>query len=151
MNTTKLFCAFFWLACAPQIARADTAVEQAKQFFNRYMKLEDTFDPASADLFADSAVIRNTRKYPTGQTRVLTLKGTQFKTLIRQVMPLAKARNDRNRYSKIAYKRAGKNVKITAQRYSLLKQYTSPITIIVAPVAPKKWLIVEHYSESRPF
>ena len=131
-------------------AHADDAVRQAKAFFARYVKLEAAYDPAGADLYADEAFIRNIRRYPTGQTRVMTLTGKQYKPVLRLLMPVAKASGDKNRYSQVTYQRVGKKVKITGKRYSLLKKYTSPITIIIAPSASKKWLIVEEHTETRP-
>lgn len=110
----------------------------------------DAFNPAVADLYADSALIRNTRRYPDGTTRVLTLTGKQYKALMRQVMPMAKARNDKNSYSPVTYQRIGRKVKIKAKRYSLLKKYTSPITLIVMADPQKKWSVFEEHAESRP-
>jgi hypothetical protein len=45
-----------------------------------------------ADLYADDAVIRNRRTYPTGEVREATVPAAQYKALIRQAIPLAKAR-----------------------------------------------------------
>lgn len=131
-------------------AYADAYVDQAKVLFNKSVKLGNAFDPAVADLYSDSAVIRNTRRYPNGAIRIMTFTGKQYKELIRLVMPLAKARNDKSRFSQVTYKRIGGKVKISAKRYSLLKKYTSPLTVIVAPDSKKRWLIVEEHSESRP-
>jgi hypothetical protein len=149
-NAFKCAALLLGLAVFQNAARADVATEQAKGFFKQYTKLADNFDPAVADLYADTAVIRNTRIYPNGQARTLTLTGKQLKALVRQIMPMAKARNDRDTYSQLKYQRIGNKVRISGLRYSLMKKYTSPFTTTIAADAKKKWLIVEEISQSRP-
>lgn len=125
-------------------------VDQAKDFFARFVELEQAYDITVADLYADDAVIRNKRTYPTGEVRELTLPPAQYKQLIRQAMPLAKSRGDRSTYSKCGYKAEGANVRITCSRYSELKKYTTPYTLLVGPTRTGKWQILEELSESRP-
>lgn len=103
-----------------------------------------------ADLYADDALIRNKRFYPDGQVREITIPAPQYKQLLREVMPLAQARNDTSTYSKTTFKLEGMGVRIQAQRFSVMKQYTSPISLRVAPDASGRWLIREELSESRP-
>ena len=146
----KISCVLLSLLLFQGDVRADAYVNQAKKLFQKCVQLSNAFDPAVADLYSDSALIRNTHKYPNGSTRVMTLTGKQWKALVRQVMPLAKARNDKDTFSQVTYKRMSGKVKISANRYSLLKKYTSPVTMIVMPDSQKKWHIVEEYSESRP-
>jgi hypothetical protein len=123
---------------------------KAEQVWNRYVALEAAFDPAVADLYADTAVIRNKRTYPTGQVRELTVPAAQYKTLIRAAMPLAKARNDLNRYSGCTYAAEGVRVRIACARFSVVKNYTSPISLLVGPGPTGGWLIFEEISESQP-
>ncbi len=126
------------------------AADDAKALFDRYVKLQRAFDPAAADLYADDAVIRNKRIYPTGQVRELTFPAAQYKALIRQSMPLAKAQGDTNSYSDITFTNEGSGVRIRATRFSNLKKYSSPISLLVAPGMDGRWLIREELSESRP-
>jgi len=126
------------------------AVDDAKGLFDRYVHLEHAFDPAAADLYADDALIKNKRTYPWGEVRELTLPATQYKALIRQAMPLAKARNDTNSYSDITFTPEGSGVRIRAMRFSNLKKYTSPLSLLVSPDSKGRWLIKEELSESRP-
>ena len=127
-----------------------TKLEHARALFERYVSLGHAFDPAVADLYSDSAVIRNKRFYPTGQERVLTMPAPQYKALIRQAMPLAKARGDMSTYSEVKYTVERAGVRITATRFSELKRYSSPITLLVGPAEGEAWLILEEFSESRP-
>ncbi len=122
----------------------------APALFERYVALEHAFDPAVADLYADTALIKNRRTYPTGQVREATLPATKYKEIIRTAMPVAKARDDRSLYSTVTYTPEGTGVRIKASRYSVLKQYTSPISLLVAPDPKGTWLIVEEITESRP-
>ena len=146
----RVFCLSIMILLSQSDVHADAYVERAKALFGEYAKSESAFDAAVADLYSDSAVIRNKRRYPNGSVRVMALTGAQYKALIRLSMPLAKARNDKSNYSRVTYKRVGGKVKISAQRYLLLKKYTSPLTLIVMPNSKKRWLIVEENSESRP-
>ncbi len=131
-------------------ASSATSIDDAKAFFDRYVQLGHSFDPAAADLYADDALIKNKRTYPTGQVRELTMPANSFKTLIRKTMPLAKLRGDTNSYSEITYSKEGLMVRIRATRFSNLKKYSSPISLLVSPDDKGRWLIREEVSESRP-
>ncbi len=125
-------------------------LDDAKALFEQYVQLEHAFDPAAADLYADDALIKNKRTYPTGQVRELTMPASTYKTLIRQAMPLAKLRGDTNTYSEISYSKEGAMVRIWATRFSNLKNYASPLSLLVSPDDNGRWLIREELSESRP-
>ncbi|MFL6234485.1 MAG: hypothetical protein ACJ76N_15235 [Thermoanaerobaculia bacterium] len=142
-----------WVAWsfAPPAAQKETEMlDRARQLFGRYVSLEETFDPAAADLYADAALIKNKRTYPTGEVREITFPAPKYKELIRQAMPLAKARGDRNRYSEVSYSVEGEHVRIHATRYSVLKEYSSPISLLVGPGTAGQWLIYEELTESKP-
>lgn len=139
--------------CVSAVAKVqgEERLAAAKALFETYVQLEHTFDPAVADLYAHDAVIKNTRHYPTGQVREIELEGEQYKALIRQAMPLAKARGDRSTYSEITYElKDDGSVVIKASRYSELKDYTSPLRLTVAPDDEGRWRIVVELSESQP-
>src|SRR6185503_1685635 len=112
-------------------AVASPALERAKALFERYVALEKAFDPSVADLYSDAAVITNTRTYPTGEVREITIPAPQYKQLIRAGMPLARQVNDTNRYSERAYRPTGHRVAITCKRLGERKRYTSPIRLVV--------------------
>ena len=125
---------------------------RAEQLWNRYVALEAAFDPAVADLYADDALIENRRTYPTGEVRTATVPAPQYKLLVRQAIPLAKAKNDTSRYSdcKFTLRGAQERVRIVCSRYSVLRDYTSTIALLVGPGPSGAWLIHEERSESRP-
>lgn len=122
----------------------------AEALFSRYQSLEKSFDPRAADLYCDSALIRNVRTYPGGQQRTLELPAPKYKELIRAAMPLAKAKGDSSTYSQVTYTPEGSGVRINATRYSLLKQYSSPISLLVGSCDGGSWAILEELSQSQP-
>jgi len=138
------------LALAPAWAASPKPTERAKSMFDSYQSLERSFDPAIADLYCDTALIRNTRTYPDGNKRTLELPAPKYKELIRSSMPMAKASGDHSNYSKITYSIEGENVRINSSRYSVRKKYTSPMSLLVGACNGGAWAILEELSESQP-
>ncbi len=137
-------------AAATEVA-PDTRLAAAQAFFERYVALEKAFDPAVADLYADTATVRNLRRYPTGQVREMKLEGTRYKALIVATLPPAKERGDLSVYTDVTYEvLATGEVAITATRYSELKKYSSPLTLRITPRLDSVWRIVEEIGESQP-
>lgn len=128
----------------------DHRINEAKDFFAEYIRLEHAFDPAIANLYANEAIIRNKRTYPTGQVRELSMPASKYKELLRASMPLAKQRGDTSTYTDISYSPERNGIRISADRYSELKNYHSPISILVKPTKSQAWLIYEEISESQP-
>ena len=133
------------VAAPPQ----DPAVA-AKALFEKYVALERQFDPSVADLYSDDAIIKNRRTYPDGRVRELTIPAPQYKELVRTAMPLAKQRGDTSRYSDCVYAAEGARTRINCQRFSELKKYASPVSLLVGPGPTGPWLIFEELSESQP-
>ena len=129
---------------------ADDRIAKAKEVFERFVALGQAFDPDLADLYADDAVINNKRTLPTGEVKELSLPAPEYRNLIRSAMSLANARGDTSTYSDVVYKVEGDGVRITADRFSNLKKYHSPISILLKPDASGAWLIAEELSESKP-
>jgi hypothetical protein len=136
--------------CAAMSAAAADSVAEAKALFQRYILLERAFDVAQADLYSDEAKIQNTRTYPTGRKQTATVPATAYKKLITTLMPVAKARGDTSTYSDIKYTVEGDRVRITCTRFSDLKKYSSPLSLLVGSDKQGKWLIFEEISESQP-
>jgi len=137
------------LAAVGVLAHADE-LAQAQRLFDQYVALSAAFDDKVADLYADSAHIQNTRRYPDGESRSMSMPALSYKTLIRQVMPKAKAAGDRSSYSDVRYTPEDGRVRVSATRYSELKKYASPFSLLVGPGPDGNWLIFEEISESRP-
>lgn len=122
----------------------------AQTVFEKYQLLERSFDPALADLYCDGALIRNTRKYPNGQTRAIEIPVARYKELIRASLPLAKTTGDYSTYSNAVFAPAGSNVRITTSRYSVLRKYSSPMSLLVGPCSGSGWGVLEEIGESQP-
>ena len=129
---------------------AAAALEKAQALFKSYVDGEARFDPAVADLYADDAVIKNRRTYPDGQIREMTLPAPRYKELVRSAMPVAKQRGDTSKYSNCKYTAEGERVRIACNRYSNLKKYDSPLSLLVGPGPKGAWLIFEELSASQP-
>lgn len=148
-------CVLVVVATLPALAQSGASAESermraARALFDRYVALERAFDPAMADLYSDTAVIRNRRTYPTGQVREMTIPAPQYKELIKQAMPLAKAANDTNRYSDCAYTAEGEQVRIKCTRFGERKQYSSPMELLVGRGPSGAWLVMQELGESQP-
>ncbi len=137
-------------ACVAAAAGSTKQTVAAKALFARYVSLEHAFDPDVADLYSDNALIQNTRKYPDGRVRTIEIPALRYKQLIDTAMPIAKSRGDYSTYSKVAYATEGQNVRITATRRSVRKNYSSPIALLVGSDNTGKWVILEEISESQP-
>lgn len=135
------------LSCA---ALPALATESGEAFFARYQSLYQSFDPAVADLYCDQALIRNERTYPDGTQRTLELPAAAYKDMMRSVMPMAKTRGDTSTYSDVKYAFEGSNVRIKATRYSELKKYASPLSMLVGRCADGRFGVLEELSQSRP-
>lgn len=133
-------------------AKAEVSPQEAKAraLFEQFVRLTEAFDPAITDLYAETAKISNRRMFPDGTSREMSMPAPSYKTLLRQVLPVAKEQNDLDRYSEVRYIVEGDNVRITATRYSVMKDYSAPHTLLVGPDTDGTWRILEESGESRP-
>lgn len=125
-------------------------ISDVRARFNEYIARSDRFDASVADLYSDDASIRSTRVMPDGRKQVLSISGAQWKALIRQAMPMAQQRGDRNTFQGVSVNPTGGNVTVTAQRFSHLKAYTSPLSQTWGKDQTGAWKIKEEVSETRP-
>lgn len=137
-------------AGTPAKTQASPQETKARAVFDDYVRLGEAFDPALADLYADTAKISNRRVFPDDTTREMAMPASSYKTLLRRVMPVAKEQNDVSRYSDVHYTVEGDNVRITATRYSVMKDYSAPHTLLVGPDTDGTWRVLEESGESRP-
>ena len=137
-------------AAAPAAEAKGEARKQAEALFNRYVTLEHDFDPAIADLYADTAHIESRRITAGSPPEVRTTPAPQYKDQLRKVMPIAKRRRDLSFYTEVTYSAEGKFVRIRAKRYAEYKKFTSPVELLVGPGANGQWQIFEELSEAHP-
>ncbi|MBX3710866.1 MAG: hypothetical protein KF800_02745 [Lysobacter sp.] len=137
-------------AAKPARTQASPQEANARALFEQFVQLGEAFDPALADLYADTAKISNRRVFPDGTSREMAMPAPSYKTLLRQVMPVAKEQNDVSRYSDVRYAVEGENVRIDATRHSVMKDYSAPHTLLVGPDTDGTWRVLEESGESRP-
>ena len=123
---------------------------QAESVFDQYQSKEKAFDASLADLYCDTAIMRNVRTYPDGQQRTLELPASKYKEVIRAAMPLAIAKGDYSTYSGVAFSPENDNIRITATRYSINKKYSSPISLLIGDCGSDTYGILEELSQSQP-
>ncbi len=148
MNRLRIFL-LVTLIVVPALCFA-SSVDEAKLLFSSYVELDAAFDTAAASLYSDTAIISSTRIYPDGRERKIQFPAPQYKALISQLMPLAKSRGDSNTYTEVRYSEEGEKVRIEAVRYSVLKDYKSPLVLVVGLENSGDVLILEEHSVTRP-
>ena len=126
------------VAAVSVLAHAGRSWRRRSRLFDQYVALSAAFDDKVADLYADSAHIQNTRRYPDGQSRSMSMPALSYKTLIRQVMPKAKAAGDLSTYSDVRYTPEDGRVRIKRTRYSELKKYVEPVLAAGRPRAGRQ-------------
>jgi hypothetical protein len=122
----------------------------ARRFFDHFTALERDFDPALLDLYADSAMVRTSRKYPDGQVKQLDLSIGEYRAIAQKALPLAQQARDTNVYSNLKVEPEGNSrARISGTRTSERKQYSAPFYMVVKG-GPNGWRILEEWSESQP-
>ena len=120
----------------------------AEELFSIYSA--ENYDASVVALYADDARILHTRRYPNGTARKIEIPIAEWKSLIVEVMPVAKELGDTNTYSHVRYVPEGKRICIRAVRYNARKDYESPIQLLVGTTSSGLWRIFEEVTESRP-
>ncbi len=137
------------LLCQSVATLAAPSLDGAKDLFKTYQRLGNTFNVSLCDLYTDDALIQSTRYYANGQTKTITMTGAQYKPLIAQAMPAAKAANDKDTYKSVSFVIEGERVRVKAMRHNLRKNYDSWLVLLVEKRG-KEWKIVQEQSQTRP-
>lgn len=128
----------------------DPSVDAAKRLFGQFVALEQAYDPAIADLYADDALIKTRRKAPMGEPRDVVIPASNYKLQLREQIAATKAQGNRNTYSDVTFTVEGELVRIHASRFSETRKLTTPLSLLVGPSPAGKWVIYEELSESPP-
>jgi len=145
-------CALLTLLAAPAgvadvLAQDSLAQGSAQEFFDRFVTLSRAYDPAVADLYADDATIQTVQRNADNTPRTVRYIGEPYKRLIRQRMPLARQRGDRDSYSNVSVTAEGRRMRVRCTRYNELKRVASPFELVLVR-SGDSWQIIEEYSES---
>ena len=151
MHISTLMALLAGLAFSALARAQEPGIEGAKQFFAQYLALEQAYDPNVADLYADDALIKTRHKPPMGDAREVTIPAQEYKTLLRQHMPVAQTRGDRSSYANVTYTQEGALVRIDASRLAEPRKNASPITLRVGQSTSGRWFIYEEWSAAPPW
>lgn len=134
----------------PALAADDAATLDAQRLFKQFVDLEHAYDPAQADLFASSAVIKDTRVYQEGPTKTFNWTGDNYKAIIKAQLPVQKARSEQFAYSQVSYAHEGNNVRIKCTRTSSQRKFSAPFEMVLAPTGKQGYKIIEEIFQSQP-
>ena len=126
-------------------SETDTPESLARRIFPQFVELGQAFDPVLADLYVDGARIVSIQKSPNGTERILEMRGTEHKALIRGVMPTAKAHGDASSFGDASYWREGLCNRVSATRFSALKKYASLYSLVEGSDVSGRWLTYEEH------
>lgn len=125
-------------------------VAAARSFFDGFAEMENDFDPALLDRYADNAVIKVTRVDGQGKPVIEERSIADYRAEQVKALPLAKQKLDTHTYSDIKVE-AGKGGRamVSGKRLSTLTKTSTPFYVVVKPTG-REWKIVEAWSEARP-
>lgn len=132
-------------------AEATTDIAGARAFFDRHAELENDFDPALLNNFADTAVIKVTQVDASGKSvmeerRIAVYRAEQLKAL-----PVAKQKLDTHQYADVKVEPGkGGRAMVSGRRISTLSKSSAPFYFVVKTSGDKQWKIVEAWSEAQP-
>ena len=128
-----------------------SANERVMEFFDKYILLDRSFDPAIGQYYSDEATLTITQIRVGHEPRSMQLTGSKLKAILPAAMPIARATNDRNKYSDIRVeKETGDRFKISASRYSEKKCYLDEnYFMVVVPNENSGFIIIEESAVSQ--
>lgn len=149
MHTARILLAAALSLAMAAPAEAKGEMKRAEALFERYVALWGAFDPAVADLYADGALIRNTRWDPDGGSFQMDTPADEHRRIVRGNMDYVRSRNDRHVFSNVTYTAEGARVRIRATRTAQLSGFSFPHELLVGPGPDGRWLIYEEITESK--
>jgi len=117
--------------------------EEAIDFLQKFVQLEENLDPAMFALYMPTSKIIIKREYPFGEERILEMSGEQYINLGKAALPLARARGDRNEYSDLS-------ILLKMKRYSFIKQETYDHELTIRKDVNGIIKIIEERGQSNP-
>lgn len=119
------------------------------EFFNKFQKLGQSYDPAVVELYSNDAKIAAVRIMSDGKERNMKLSGEQWKKLLLDSLDIGKKRGDNSEFSNIQITVNDNQAKIKANRYSHVKCFEDTrYYMVVEKVNGKELKIVEEFMQS---
>ena len=130
-------------------AEAATDVTGARAFFDHHAELENDFDPAQLDNFAENAVIKVTRVDPAGKSVTEERKLAVYRAEQVKALPVAKQKLETFQYADVKIEPGkGGRAMVSGRRISSVSKASSPFYFVVKTSGDKQWKIVEAWSEA---
>lgn len=124
-------------------------LQEAKDFFNKYINLANTYSPEISKLYSPNAKIIRQVVKPDGQ---LVNASTDTDTYMRQLklgQATAKIRNYKNQYRNITATKVANGYKISAERQPSGETYWLKTYQIVQKQADGSWKIIEELMQTK--
>ncbi|TDU26702.1 hypothetical protein DFR24_3732 [Panacagrimonas perspica] len=131
-------------------AAAATDITGVRAFFDHHAELENDFDPAFLDNYAENAVIRIPRLDASGKPVIEERKIADYRAELIKALPAAKQKLETHQYSDIRIE-PGKDGRATVsgKRTSTLSKTSEPFYVVVRS-SGSGWKIVEAGSQPAP-
>ena len=111
-----------------------------------HFKLADEFNPLMANLYSDDALIQNTVLNSDGSQKTRVIPAPYYKSIIAKAMQMAKEMGDTYTYSDLEFKKEGDRVRVTYVRYSHLRDYSSPVSMLMGLEGDEAGMVFEELS-----
>jgi hypothetical protein len=136
---------FLFVTTLPSLAVADNE-NMARELFAQYVALGNAFDPAVANLYSDSASIKQKRE---DNTEVI-VSALRYKEILRVALANVKKQGRYNTYSGTSFATEGANVRIKTLRTSHVNGNvtSSEVSILVGSDSSANWRILEEISNN---
>jgi hypothetical protein len=118
----------------------------ARECMDLHFKLADEFNPLMANLYSDDALIQNTVLNSDGSQQTRVIPASYYKSIIAKAMCMAKEMGDIYTYSNLEFKKEGDRVRVTYVRYSHLRDYSSPVSMLMGLDGDEAGMVFEELS-----
>ena len=121
-------------------------LKAARECMELHFQLSDEFNPLMANLYSDYAVIQNTVLNGDGSQKTRVIPAPYYKSIIANAMQMAKEMGDTYTYSDLEFKMEGKRVRVTYVRHSHLRDYSSPVSMLMGIEGDEAGIVYEELS-----
>jgi hypothetical protein len=138
------------LAAASAASDQGITIKEGQKFFDRLVKLFQSYDPAIAELYSDASLISARWHFPNGEVRTVELTGRQLKSDVGTQIEKAKASGARSEFRNVRFEPEGVLLRIRAERYSVHKCYwDAGYNIVVGRQFDGSLAIIEESGDSQ--
>ena len=121
-------------------------LKAAEECMELHFQLADEFNPLMANLYSDYALIQNTVINSDGSQKTRVIPAPYYKSILSNAMQMAKDMGDTYTYSDLEFKMEGKRVRVTYVRHSHLRDYSSPVSMLMGIEDDEAGIVYEELS-----